>query len=477
MKFSIRVIALVVATLIFVGCEDDHDHAGAGGAGAEGGAGGAGGGESTMYAFNSRFDADTSSVSNSGQMARHALISGLKAHISGLTDRLDDGSLTADEGDVADELNLYFDCTDNACEGESILITTAPAALQATFGEISGGKNLVGKIAGNDPAGQYKDWNSEGLVGWSDGMSPENLVRAWIGMLDAAAVARVNGDIPTDPAGNPISKVFVTPEGHDLQQLIQKFLLGAVAFSQGADDYLDDDVDGKGILASNDVAVDGKSYTALEHNWDEGFGYFGAARDYADYTDDELAGQDGRADWQGYHDTNGDGAIDLKTEYNFGHSVNAAKRDRGASTDMTRDAFQAFLAGRALITEAGGDLTPEQLEALQTHRDVALLAWEQAIAATVIHYINATIGVMEADGYDFYKHAKYWGEMKGFALSFQFNRRSPVTAEGFARIHQAMGTAPELDPANFESYKQRLLEARAIMEQAYGFEEADVAGW
>ena len=58
-------------------------------------------------------------------------------------------------------------------------------------------------------------------------------------------------------------------------------------------------------------------------------------------------------------------------------------------------------AGRALITEAGGDLTPEQLEALQTHRDVALLAWEQAIAATVIHYINATIGVMEADGYDF----------------------------------------------------------------------------
>ena len=37
-----------------------------------------------------------------------------------------------------------------------------------------------------------------------------------------------------------------------------------------------------------------------------------------------------------------------------------------------------------------------------------------------------------------------------------------------------MGTAPELDPANFESYKQRLLEARAIMEQAYGL-KADVA--
>ena len=35
-----------------------------------GGAGGAGGSESTSYEFNSRFEADKSSVSNSGQMAR-----------------------------------------------------------------------------------------------------------------------------------------------------------------------------------------------------------------------------------------------------------------------------------------------------------------------------------------------------------------------------------------------------------------------
>ncbi|MEE2758263.1 MAG: DUF4856 domain-containing protein [Myxococcota bacterium] len=455
---------------------------GAGGAGAEGGAGGAGGGDDqAAYEFESRYVEGESSVSNSGQMARHALISAVKAHIGGLTARLDDGSFAPAAGDVRAEINNYFDCAENACEGEDTLISTDPPAKQSTFGEISGGKNLVGKIAGNDATGQHKDWITDGIVGWTGAegapISPEALVRAWTDMLDAQSVAYANGEAGTDPQGNAITKVFVSAEGHDLQQLIQKFLLGSLAFSQGADDYLDDDVEGKGILASNDAVVDGKTYTALEHNWDEGFGYFGAARDYADYTDDEIAGKGGRDDWQKYHDTNGDGFIDLKTEYNFGHSVNAAKRDRGASTDMTRDAFHAFYAGRDLITTAGGALTPEQMEELKTHRDVALLAWEQAIAATVIHYINDTIGAMEAAEYDFYNHAKYWGEMKGFALSFQFNRRSPVTPDAFARIHQVMGTAPELNAENFEAYKGGLLEARAILGQAYGFDEADVADW
>jgi hypothetical protein len=406
------------------------------------------------------------------------LISALKSHIGGLTARLDDGSLVAADGSVAAELNLFFDCLENACEGESTGITTMPGASQSTIGEISGGKNLVGKIAGNDATGQHKDW-SLGLVGWTEGITPEGLTRAWIDMLDAAAVARVNGGIPNDPAGMPITKVYVTAEGHDLAQLLQKFLLGAVAFSQGADDYLDDDVEGKGLLASNNAAAEGKPYTDLEHNWDEGFGYFGASRDYADYTDDEIAGKGGRDDYQGYHDTNGNGAIDLKSEYNFGHSVNAAKRDRGHSTDLTRDAFHGFHMGRTVITNADGALTDEQMMELKGHRDTALSAWEKAIAATVVHYINDTIGDMEsADAeYSFYDHAKHWSEMKGFALSFQFNRRSPLSAEDFAAIHAAMGTAPELNRDNFEAYKAGLLMARGKIAAAYQFSDEDVADW
>jgi hypothetical protein len=130
-----------------------------------------------------------------------------------------------------------------------------------------------------------------------------------------------------------------------------------VFFSQGTDDYLDSDVDGKGLLSSNaQVVKDGvaKPYSALGHAWDEGFGYFGAARDYNDYTDTQAAGKGevGTPRAKGYHDTNGDGKIDLKSEYNFGHSRNCAKRDRGsaggATTDFSKDVMDAFLAGRTL---------------------------------------------------------------------------------------------------------------------------------
>ncbi|NIS36531.1 MAG: DUF4856 domain-containing protein, partial [Actinobacteria bacterium] len=64
---------------------------------------------------------------------------------------------------------------------------------------------------------------------------------------------------------------------------------------------------------------------------------------YDQYTDDEIAAAGGRDDWQGTHDSDGDGAIDPAAEVNFGQSVNAAKRDRGAATDLDLSA-QAFEA-------------------------------------------------------------------------------------------------------------------------------------
>ena len=451
---------------------------GAGGAGAEGGAGG-GDPMSAKYEFTSDFEGfeGQSSVSNSGQIARHALINALKNLMGGLTERLDrdEDPLVAVEGTVYGELELFFTCADGNCEAETTGITTDPAAVQSTMGEISGGKNIVGKFAGNDSATDHKDW-ATAFVGWGpDVTSASALIRTFFDLLDNAAVARTDNMIPLDPNGNAITKVFVTAEGHDLQQLIQKFLLGAVAFSQGADDYLDDDVDSKGLRASNLPSTNkdgsiGKAYTALAHNWDEGFGYFGAARDFGNYTDDEIAKKGGRDDYQGYHDTNGDGAIDLKTEYNWGHSINAAKRDRGSSTDLTKDAFEAFVMGRKLIHEnTGEELTDEQMETLKGYRDKAILAWEKAIAATVVHYINDTIADMDAAEYNFYDHAKHWGEMKGFALSFQFNPRSPVSDADFAAIHEKMGTAPALPGAdNFDAYKAGLLEARGWRLPAFG---------
>ena len=294
------------------------------------------------------------------------------------------------------------------------------------------------------------------------------------------AVDRANGTIPLDPTGAPIAKVHVTVEGRDLLELIQKFLDGSVGYSQGADDYLDDDLDGKGLNSDNTMAEGTNPYTALEHAWDEGFGYFGAARDYGEYTDVEISAAGGRPEYgSGYHDTDGDGAIDLLSEMNFGHSTNAAKRDKDSNepTDFTQEAWDAFRRGRTIIASAGGALSQEELDALKAERNAAVLAWEKAIAATAIHYINEVLNHMATFGtteYSFVDHAKEWSELKGFALALQFNPRSKVSAAEFAMLHDKIGERPVLPGGDVDGYRAALLEARTTLKDAYDFADANV---
>jgi len=428
------------------------------------------------YAFESALSGENS-VSYSGQVFRHLLIDDMKAHLGGITDRINEGAFYPVAGDVVEELAFYYDFDSSVGGSVPIYTSPDPGALQTTYDDVSSDKDLAGKTAGNDATGQHKDWTTE-LVGWDqDGVtSPESLIRTWFVEIDEQAVAWGAGDIPLDPSGAPVPAVYVSPEGLDYQQLLQKFIRGAVAFSQGADDYLDDDTEGKGLLSDHTALDDGKPYTALEHQWDEGFGYFGAARSYPDWTDAEIADTPGR-------DVNGDGAVDLTREMNWGHSVNAAKRDRGAvaATDYTAEAWLGFYNGRALLAEtAGTPLTEAQATELAGYRDQALDAWEKALASTVVHYINDTLqdmGTFGTDDYDFGNHAKHWSEMKGFALAFQFNRRSPMSDADFAAMHALMGQAPVLEDADQsvqDDYAAALIEARTLIGTAYGFDPANL---
>ena len=448
----------------------------------------------TTYTFESRFEPGTSSVSYSGQTMRQLLISDLNAYIGGQLemDALTNTNLTS-QADFLSTLTFYADFDSDADGATPLLTTTTPDAKQMTFADVSSGKFLFEKLAGNDTKTDHKDW-SVAYQGWQDASiasqggdvtSPEGLIRAFMNTLAAQAFDLSQGTAiqdPTDPSKT--LPVHVTASGLDLQQLIQKSLLMGVTFSQGTDDYLDSDLDGKGLLASNARDED-NPYSSLEHAWDEGFGYFGAARDYADYTDAQIAAGELR-------DSDGDGAIDFTSEYNFAASVNAAKRDQGSKTptDFTAQAFEAFLTGRAIIRSAGDTLTPQQLEDLTAQRDLAVDAWEKAIAATVIHYVNDTLQAMATFGssnYDFPSHAKVWSELKGFSLGLQFNPRSPMlTGDRFSSFHDLIKDAPVLPDASQEdilAYKADLRAARDIIAQAYGFDAANVgddsgeSGW
>jgi hypothetical protein len=439
------------------------------------------------YDFESKNMPGESAVSYSGQVARQILISDLfkfiGANLSDATE-FDTNGAFANREAVMDSLNSYFDVADYAVASQRPLLTTTAPSAQSVLADISSSsKNLVGKIAGEDPKGQHKDWNTE-FEGWGakGSTTPAELVRTFFGMLADNAETQLNGTVRQDPFGNDITNISLTTDGRDLRQLIQKFLTMSVSFSQGVDDYLDDDTDGKGLLS--DHTDTSEAYTDLEHQFDEGFGYFGAARDYLSYSDEEIAGKGGRDNWQGYYDTNGDGAIDFNSEYNFGHSTNAAKRDLGATvaTDFTLEAMNAFLQGRKLLNEtAGVALTDVQKTELYGYRDIAVLTWEKAIAATVVHYINdvtADLNSIGTDDFSYSTLAKHWSEMKGFALGLQFNEDSPLSDADFAMVHTMFGDMPVLTgEAEVTAYLADLLAARVLMQEAYTFDPENAANW
>lgn len=440
------------------------------------------------YDFESKIIAGESAVSYSGQVARQLLINDLTQLISNeLSDAttFDTNGVFANREAIMSALNSYFDVEDYDVASQRVLLTQTTPEGQATLAEISSSsKDLVGKIAGNDATGQHKDWNNGDFEGWGEkgSTTPEALVRTLFGMLADNAQTQLDGTVRQDPFGNDITNISLTSDGRDLKQLIQKFLLMSINFSQGVDDYLDNDIDGKGLL-SDHTGVD-DAYTSLEHQFDEGFGYFGAARDYLNYTDEEVSIKGGRGDWQLYHDTNGDGTIDFNSEYNFGQSTNASKRDLAAvvATDFSADAMNAFLQGRQLLNDtAGTALTEAEATELYSYRDTAVSAWEKAIAATVIHYINDVSGDLAAIGTDDFSYsdaAKHWSEMKGFALGLQFNKNSALSDEDFTQMHSLMGDVPVLvGDVEVAAYLADLRTARDLLEASYGFDAENVAGW
>lgn len=410
------------------------------------------------------------SVSYSGQSFRHLLMSDLTLYTGGLTERLNAGDYYPAAGDVSKDLSFYLSFDSSTSGSIQPLLSTDPALLQESYDAVSSDKDILGKLAGNDPVGQHVDWNTQGIAGWPGSPSPQALVEQWSTKLDAQAAAWVQGNYPLQPDGTAITQVYITESGQDLQQLMDKFLRGGVAYSQGTDDYLDSDTEGKGLLSDHTAVEEGKSYTALEHAWDEGFGYFGATPTYNSWSDEEIA--------DGFKDVDGDGRIDLKSELVFGHAVNAAKRDLGATsaTDYSADAFEAFLNGRLLLAEtAGTELSADQMSELEGYRDQAVLAWELAIASTAVHYINDVLQDSSATEYDFETHAKHYAELKGFALILQFNPHSAMSTDQFDELHTLLGTTPiQPNDFGFEVYKTSLLDARTLLQEVYGFESANM---
>ena len=121
--------------------------------------------------------------------------------------------------------------------------------------------------------------------------------------------------------------VYINAKGYELTQLFTKGLIGGLALDQIVNGYLAPVKITAAAKAANDAGTpykDGKNYTALEHYWDEGFGYLYGLE--ADYKNPTLSG-------------NGDVLLNKYT----------GKVDGSSHPGIAKKIYDAFIMGRAAI--------------------------------------------------------------------------------------------------------------------------------
>ena len=420
-------LLIMLSLFIYTGCEDDHDHEEENKVVKIQ--------EPTTYTFNSRFTEGANSVSYSGQVVRNLLINDIKTQMG------------TDAGKKNPATLLSMMANDDA--NRAILSASGLTTVQTKYHDIST-SHLNDRLTA---VASYTIPGYEANAG--------TLVNGWVQETVANGKTRASGI--------------------RLDQMTQKTLWGAISYWQATSKYMS-----KIPTDDNSVAVEGKSYTAMEHHWDESFGYFGAALDYnTGYTDDN----DRKS--SPYFDSNSDGKIDFKTEYNVGWAVTAAKRDLctgcDAGLDFTKTIFDAYIKGRTMI------VNQEPLAQILEQRDLIMATWEKVVAAVTIHYINDVIDDMDAiiaagdatvtpassATADYENH---WGEMRGYANGLLYNDFKKIATDNLNRLYVVMGTAPVYPKdgsfAAMQAYKGQLAgEAKAILKASYGFSDANMNSW
>jgi hypothetical protein len=225
--------------------------------------------------------------------------------------------------------------------------------------------------------------------------------------------------------------------------------MGAVFYNQAVDNYLDEKLDA-GTKPNSKPYKDGACYTGKEHVWDEAFGYWGAAAHSLTLTAEQNYNIAKRKDIAAA-DYNGDGKVDLKSEYVFAHAYYASSFDKSGGTNYLETITTAFLDGRKLITAANGeDLSDMSRAKLVAYADTIATNWEKVIAESVFKYAGETyetlVALESVSDEDlpklFGKYMKYWGELKGFALALQSGKSN--LGETAVSLNRIIGMGPML---------------------------------
>ena len=352
------------------------------------------------------------STSYTGQVARHVLHNSLKK-LAGKGNGNPNPELKA-------TMMSYYSSKD---AGRKIIDPTSKGEFkvkQTMVDEISKGKNLKGKT--------YK-----------------GLVNGFPGQMSGPEVF----EFLIDKASSS-NKGFDPVTGYNYPQLISKFMMGAVFYSQAVDNYLDEKM-GADNKPNNKPYKKGAHYTGKEHSWDEAFGYFGAPAHAMALNAKQAYGIAKRKDIK-VADANGDGVVDLKTEMTFAHAYYAADSDK-AGTKYMHTIVDAFIKGRQLIRDAdGAALTDQQRAKLMSYVKIIKTNWERVIAEAAFKYAGSCYKdleklrtIVESNGdasKAFATYGKHWGELKGFLMALETSGRS--LGEAGVRMNRLVGYGPVL---------------------------------
>lgn len=249
------------------------------------------------------------------------------------------------------------------------------------------------------------------------------------GLMDAMAADSEIGNtrvIATEGKAGLLTRgngntILVDKNGHEYTQLIEKGLMGATFYYQIAEVYLTDAKIGPGV--ENDEVEEGENYTAMEHHWDEAFGYYGVPVDFP-------ANTEGIRFWGNY--SNGRDAL---------LGTNAAIMD-------------AFIAGRTAIVNKNYELR-------DANRDIVYEELERVVAGTALHYMNSALA---ANNTGDYMHVL--SEAYVFTQCLKYSSRRKISLE---QINTILDT--HIGENFWNTTASGLNEAKDLLSSLYGFED------
>jgi hypothetical protein len=237
-------------------------------------------------------------------------------------------------------------------------------------------------------------WNSLGIS------LEEKINPAAIHAVERILKEYAKSSASTQPASNGISGLLTTKSvptkqilfdtiGQSNAQLFQKSLYGSFLI------YQIDNIMSTIDSYDNTTLVTGKTYTAMEHAWDEAFGYLGYN---GSYTIDSL--------------TNASFIAAHKTQYLYIANY-TTQIDAGGKSNFTKTFVNAFLIGRAAIVN-------KDLGTRDAQRAIITLQLEKFLGACVVQEINELLANAGSKLYDPASKMSSLSESKGFILALTF---------------------------------------------------------